>query len=181
MAISVSQYTTVSSTDISSLLQGLSSGAKADTSGDTVSISQEAQELVHELNARKNKTFVTTEQEASFVRVANALPNSEGFNDMLDWLRVWSSGENRSISIDSKAAIDRNAYMRDPKKYAQLWKNLYDNYNETMKEFGLNPQFDAHREALKDSVVLRKVQMRFSARLDKNTQNLMKFFNIYES
>lgn len=180
MAISATDYgsiTSGTSSSASSLLQSSKNKKIAVYSDDVVNISQEAQELIEELRAKRNRNYVTNEQEASFARVANALPSSEIFSDMLDWLAAWAKADKTNFAV-TDVEPDRNAYLKNPQKYADLWKGLYENYTTTMEKLGLNPSYSAHRTVLSDSRVLYKVRSAFTTNMNSDTKNLLSFFNI---
>ena len=183
MAISSTAFASISSgttTSAGSALSGYLSASKSDGSDkgystDEVSISQEAMELAAELLAqRKAKVKSANNKEADdFASVAKGLPASQTFNDMVEWVATWSGG-----SVNETDAPDRDAYKKNVKKYVTMWKNLYENYMDTMKDLGLNPEYSAHRTALHQSNISSKVQHFFTENLDKETKGLMKMFNI---
>ena len=180
MAISSAAFASISNgntTSVGSLMKSSTSSGESEKaySSDEVSISQEALELVAEMLAQRSaKVMNASDKSADFTRVAKALPKSENFEDMVEGVATWSGQ-----SVDNLTnAPDRNAYVKNPQKYVTMWKNLYDNYTETMKELGLNPNYSAHRDALQDANVSSKVQYFFKENLNKETQSLMKMFNI---
>lgn len=179
MAISVDQYTASGSTSVSSLVSNYGTKTKEKTgySEDVVTISQEALELVEELRNKKSKSFITTDMEAAFARVANALPNSEDFTDMLNLLTGWARGSG-SVSSAKVDDPDRNAYAKDPHKYAEMWKELHENYSDLMKSLKLDPKSSNDRKLLADPSISPQVRSRFMTGLTDDTKKLLKFFNI---
>lgn len=182
MAISSTAFASISSgtaTSTSNALNGYLSASKSgssdkDYSTDEVSISQEAMELAAELLAqRKGKVKSANKEADGFASVAKGLPTSQTFNDMVEWVATWSGG-----SVNEADAPDRDAYKKNVKKYVTMWKNLYENYMDTMKDLGLNPEYSAHRTALHQNNISSKVQHFFTENLDKETKGLMKMFNI---
>lgn len=162
----------------------ISSGTSKLGSGDVVSISDEAQELSKELQEKKKSTSANlTEEEKKFAKVANALPDDRKFLSMLDWISGTDTTKKEaksSIAMKKEAEqeVDNNTYMKDPQKYATLWKNLYKQYNELMEDVGLNADFAEHRELMNNTAVKTKLQTEFVSSIDNETKKLLNYFKI---
>lgn len=184
--VGISQFGALNSGSASGLeayFKQVSSGSSKLGSGDSVTISEEAQELSKELQEKKKSTAANlTDEEKKFAKVANALPDDRKFIAMLDWI----SGTN-TTKKEAKSAIalkkeeeeeTNNTYMKDPLKYATLWKKLYKQYNELMEDVGLNADFAEHRELMNNSAVKLKLQSEFTSSFDDETKKLLKYFKI---
>ena len=149
---------------------------KAAYTEDRVSISEEAKELTNELRYKKNLQYVTSEQDASFDKVAKALPSSSGFQGMLEWL---SSGKKTtSFSLKATEEADRNVYMKDPKKYAQMWENMYEHFDKTLSGLGITQESETYKEIVRDERVSGNLLYKFTSTLDAETKSMLGYFNI---
>lgn len=159
-------------------MDALNSGMKKKSSysEDKVTISQEAKELTEELRYKKNLTYVTTERDISFDKVATSLPSSSGFKGMLDWLG--SVKTNTSYTLKTDADPDRNVYMKDPKKYASMWENMYEHFDKTLGELGITQESEQYREIVGDQRVSNNLLYKFASTLDSETKSLLGYFNI---
>lgn len=162
----------------SSPMDALNSGMKKKStySEDKVSISQEAKELTDELRYKKNLTYVTTEQDISFDKVATALPSSSGFKGMLDWLG--SIKTSTSFTMNKESDPDRNVYMKDAKKYATMWENMYEHFDKTLSDLGITQQSEQYQEIISDQQISNNLLYKFSSTLDSETKSLLGYFNI---
>ena len=149
---------------------------KAAYTEDRVTISQEAKELNTELRYKKNLSSVTTEQDASFDKVATALPSTSGFKGMLDWLGSFKNST--SFTLKAEGDPDRNIYMKDPKKYASMWEKMYEHYDKTLSDLGLTQDSEQYREIIGDERVSNNLLYKFSSTLDAETKSMLGYFNI---
>ncbi len=176
--VGISQLGTLSNSNTSGLeayFKQIGSGSSKLGSGDSVTISAEAKELSKELQEKKKSTAaVLTDEERKFAKVANALPNDRKFIAMLDWISGTDTIKKEaksSIAMKKEAQEEtNNTYMKDPQKYATLWKKLYKQYNELMEDVG--------RELMKNDSVKMKLQTEFTSSFDDETKKLLKYFKI---
>lgn len=184
--VGISQLGTLSNSNTSGLeayFKQVGSGSSKLGSGDSVTISAEAKELSKELQEKKKSTAaVLTDEERKFAKVANALPNDRKFIAMLDWISGTDTIKKEaksSIAMKKEAQEEtNNTYMKDPQKYATLWKKLYKQYNELMEDVGLDADFAEHRELMKNDSVKMKLQTEFTSSFDDETKKLLKYFKI---
>lgn len=149
---------------------------KTTYSEDKVTISQEAKELTAELRYKKNLTYVTSEQDVSFDKVATALPSTTGFKGMLDWLG--SIKGSTAFTLKTEADPDRNAYMKDPKKYATMWENMYEQFDKTLSSLGITQESEQYKEIIGNQQVSNNLLYKFSTSLNSETKSLLGYFNI---
>ncbi len=165
------------STSLSSLFANATAKEKT-YSEDAVTLSDEAIELLEELRYKENQTYVLTENQKDFDAVSKALPATEGFDDMLDWLSSQAI-EDDTFSLSSASDdIDRNIYEKDPKKYAQLWENMYNHFSELMDTLGLADDDTMKREVLSNEDVSLELMNRFTSSFSDETNELLNYFNI---
>ena len=149
---------------------------KADYTEDVVTVSQEARELTEELRYKKNLTHVVTEQDISFDKVVKSLPSTTGFHGMLDWLST--SKRSATLSFSKNDEVDRNVYMKDPKKYAAMWEKMYDQFDKTLSSLGLTQESAQYKEIIGDERVNTNLMYKFTSSLDAETRDMLGFFNI---
>lgn len=172
-------YGTAGNNNVNSVLSDSLKSKNGDGfSEDRVSLSQEAMELMTELRYKKNLRTIKTYNEVSFDRVSKALPATEGFNDMLAWLGSTSKKKSSAIGNKGPEEPDRNVYQKDPKKYAEMWLNMYEHYTATMKDLGLDKEASMQRQVLDNESVSEELMRRFTSRFDAETSSLLSYFNI---
>ncbi len=166
---------TSTTTTASSLMSGLIE--EKSYAEDEVDISIEAQELIDELRYKENLSQVRTENEYYFDKVSKKLPATEGFSDMLEWLSSQEVEESFSMNGDVGDA-NRNIYEKDPEKYAELWNNMYNHFNDLMDSLGLANDDTMMREVLSEESVAPELMMRFTSSFSEDTNELLTYFNI---
>ncbi len=179
MAISLDSYTSATSTSASSLLgaSGSKAGEALTYSEDEVRLSDEAIELLDELRYKENLSKITTENQRLFDRVSKALPATEGFNDMLNWLSTFTTEEGFSFGGDM-SDDNRNIYEKDPEKYADMWGNMYNHFTDLMDTLGLADDEVMMREVLAEEEVSSELMMRFKDSFSEDTNELLSYFHI---
>ncbi len=179
MAISLDSYTSATTSSASSLLMssGSTVGDALSYSEDEVRLSEEAMELLDELRYKENLSKITTENQRLFDRVSKALPATESFNDMLDWLTTLAPDEGFTIGGDM-SENNRNIYEKDPEKYADMWGNMYNHFSDLMETLGIADDEVMMREVLSEESVSAELMMRFKDSFSEETNELLSFFNI---
>ncbi len=166
-----------SSTDVGTVLSSSAKTVDKDVTADAVLISDEAIELLNELRYKENLSSITTENQRLFDQVSKKLPATEEFTDMLNWLS--SQKEDEGFSIGGELGdINRDAYEKDPSKYADLWNNLYNHFDSLMESLGLNEDETMMREVLSNESVQLELVTRFKQNFDDETNALLTYFNI---
>ncbi len=169
------------SPSINTSVNSVFSSANSDTKSyneDQVTLSDEAVELLDELQYKANQSHVLTENQRMFDRVSKALPATEGFQDMLNWL---SDQQEDSEFLNIGAAgdeINRNVYEKDPEKYAELWSNMYNHFTDLMDSLGLAGDSTMQREVMSNEQVSEELMHRFTTSFSDDTNSLLSFFNI---
>ncbi len=167
---SASVSTTLSST--------LTASQESAYSEDEVTLSEEVQELLEEIRYKANMTYVTTDAEKAFDTVSKLLPSSETFDDMLDWLSAQLEDDDSfSFSFLEDNDYDRNAYQKDPEKYAEMWNNIYDDFSSLMEELGLTDD-SMRREVLDNDTVSAELMSRLTSSFSDDTNELLEYFSI---
>ncbi len=165
------------STSVSSLFASATAEEKT-YSEDAVTLSDEALELLDELRYKENQTYILTENQRLFDQVSKALPATESFDDMLNWLS--SLGEDDAVftlgSVDDD--LNRNVYEKDPDKYAELWSNMYNHFTELMDTLGLSGDTTMQREVMSNESVSTELLYRFTSSFSDDTNSLLSYFNI---
>ncbi len=169
-------YSSAASTSLSSVFSGTSSTSDS-VASDSVTISEEAIELLDELRYKQNLTTIKTESELYFDKASKRLPNTEEFTDMLNWLSSQQSDEGFTFG-ESSDSVNRDAYEKDPEKYAELWTNLYDHFGTLMSDLGLDQDDTMMREVLDNEDVQLELMTRFKSSFSDRTNTLLGFFNI---
>ncbi len=162
-------------TSVSSLFANATDEEKT-YSEDAVTLSDEAIELLDELRYKENQTYVLTENQRQFDKVSKALPATDGFDDMLNWLSTL--GEDDTFTIGGDDEINRNVYEKDPEKYADLWTNMYNHFSELMDTLGLANDDTMKREVLSNESVSAELLSRFTSSFSEETNTLLTYFNI---
>ena len=171
-------YASASSSDLASMLANKKGAKKEDENKefDSVTLSDEALELLDELRYKENLTKITNENQLIFDKVSKKLPATEGFMDMLNWISAQSGEEESFFSVDGE--IDRNVYEKDPEKYAELWSNMYNHFGSLMETLGLDQDETMMREVLANEKVQVELIDRFKESFDDDTNSLLTYFNI---
>ncbi len=164
-------------TSVNSVFQSGSSAENKSYNEDQVTLSDEAIELMEELRYKENQTYVYTENQRLFDRVSKALPATESFEDMLNWLGTFQE-EDSNFTIGESGDINRNVYEKDPEKYADLWSNMYNHFTELMDTLGLAGDTTMQREVMSNETVAAELMDRFTSSFSDETNGLLTYFNI---
>ncbi len=167
----------LTSTSVNSVFSSGSSAENKSYNEDQVTLSDEAIELLEELRYKENQTYVYTENQRLFDRVSKALPATESFDDMLNWLTQYQE-EDTNFSLGDSGDINRNVYEKDPEKYADLWSNMYNHFTELMDTLGLAGDTTMQREVMSNEDVAGALMERFTSSFSDETNNLLSYFNI---
>ncbi len=170
-------YSSAASTSVESLLSSSSASAEDSPTADAVTLSDEAIELLEELRYKENLSHITTDSEYLFDKASKRLPSTEEFTDMLNWLSSQQAEQVFTIGGDD-GIVNRNAYEKDPTKYAELWTNLYNHFNGLMESLGLDGEDSMMREVLANDDVQLELMTRYKNSFDDRTNSLLSFFNI---
>ncbi len=170
-------YASAASTNLTTVLSSSAVSTDDDPAADAVLISDEAIELLNELTYKENQSSIKTENEFIFDKVSKKLPATDGFTDMLEWLS--SQKEEASFSIGGDIGdSNRDAYEKDPYKYAELWNNLYNDFSGLMETLGLDGDDTMMREVLANEDVQLELMSRFKTSFSDETNSLLSYFNI---
>ncbi len=170
-------YASSTSTSLGTVLSSSAIQPEEDPAADSVLISEEAIELLNELRYKENLTRITTENQLLFDKVSKKLPATEEFTDMLNWLSSQKQDEVFSLNGDVGES-NRDAYEKDPTKYAELWNNLYNDFGGLMETLGLDSDDTMMREVLANEDVQLELMTRFKSSFSEETNSLLSYFNI---
>ncbi len=170
-------YASAASTSLATVLSSSAVTPEEDVTADAVLISDEAIELLNELRYKENLTAITNENQLLFDKVSKKLPATEEFTDMLNWLSSQKVEESFSIGGDVGES-NRDAYEKDPTKYADLWNNLYNHFGDLMESLGIDDDETMMREVLANEGVQLELVNRFKSSFDEETNSLLSYFNI---
>ncbi len=174
---SLNPYASIANTNIGTVLSSSAVAPEKDNTADAVLISDEAIELLNELRYKENLTSITNENQLLFDKVSKKLPATEEFTDMLNWLSSQKIEEAFSLN-GNVGEINRDAYEKDPAKYAELWNNLYNDFNGLMETLGLDDDDTMMREVLANEDVQMELMNRFKSTFSEETNELLNYFNI---
>ncbi len=170
-------YTSSASASLDSILSSSSATEEKSPTEDAVTLTDEAMELLDELRYKENLSTITTESEYYFDRASKKLPSTEEFTDMLNWLASQQNGEGFTFGEDD-GVVNRDAYTKDPVKYAELWTNMYNHFGDLMESLGLDSDDTMMREVLSNDSVQLELMTRFKNSFGERTQSLLSYFNI---
>ncbi len=174
---SLDSNNSLTSTSVNSVFQSGSSAENKSYNEDQVTLSDEAIELLEELRYKENQTYVYTENQRMFDKVSKALPATESFEDMLNWLSEYQE-EDTNFTIGEMGEINRNVYEKDPEKYAELWSNMYNHFTDLMDSLGLASDTTMQREVMSNDEVAGALMDRFTSSFSDETTGLLSYFNI---
>ncbi len=170
-------YSSAASAGLSSIFSGTSSSSESAVAADSVTLSDEAIELLDELRYKENLSSIKTESEYYFDKASKKLPNTEEFTDMLNWLSSQKADEGFTFG-ESSSVINRDAYEKDPVKYAEMWTNMYNHFGDLMSDLGLDKDDTMMREVLSNDSVQLELMTRFKNSFSDRTNSLLSYFNI---
>ncbi len=170
-------YSSAASATLDSVFSGTSSSSTSSVTADSVTLSDEAIELLDELRYKENLSSIKTENEYYFDKASKKLPNTEEFTDMLNWLSSQKVDEGFKFG-ESDSVVNRDAYEKDPVKYAEMWTNMYNHFDELMTDLGLNKDDTMMREVLANDDVQLELMTRFKNSFSDRTNSLLSYFNI---
>ncbi len=170
-------YASSAGTSLGTVLSSSAVTPESDPTEDAVLISDEAIELLNELRYKENLTSITNENQMLFDKVSKKLPATEEFTDMLNWLTTQGVDEVFTIG-GTIGEPNRDAYEKDPTKYAELWNNLYNHFGSLMETLGLEDNDTMMREVLANEDVQLELMNRFKSSFSEETNSLLTYFNI---